>query len=112
MYKRRPSLLIVYAFLVTTSIGCAQQTAADEAGLVPDSIMTEVFIEFHLLEARTDLFNEDVIKLRDSIMIHHGIDTVAYERTMDYYANHPEIYMKVYSDALDKLSDERYLQDD
>ena len=110
MKRSRPTQLILFALLLTSCIGCAQQSSTTESGLVPDSIMAEIFIEFHLLEARTDLFNsEDVILLRDSIMQYHGIDTVSYERTMEYYANNPELYMEVYSSALDQLSDERYM---
>ena len=91
------------------SAGCTPSPSEEtDVGLVPDSIMAELFIEFHLMEARSDLFQEDVILFRDSVFRHYNVDTSAYEKTMQYYSDNPEVYMEVYSGALDRLSDERY----
>lgn len=90
------------------SPGCSPSPSEEASLLVPDSVMAEIFIEFHLMEARSDLFPEDVIHFRDSIFRQYNVDTLAYEQTMQYYSDHPDIYMEVYTNALDKLSDERY----
>ena len=88
--------------------GCAPSPSEELDVLVPDSVMAEIFIEFHLMEARSDLFQEDVIHFRDSIFRLYNVDTLAYEKTMQYYSDNPDLYMEVYTNALDQLSDERY----
>ncbi|MBX2819466.1 MAG: DUF4296 domain-containing protein [Rhodothermaceae bacterium] len=106
---RRSLLLFPLTLALIISAGCSPSPSDEETmGLVPDSIMAEIFIEFHLMEARSDLFQEDVILFRDSVFRHYDVDTSAYEKTMQYYSDNPEVYMEVYSGALDRLSDERY----
>ena len=101
-----PVMLFSFLFFV---MGCSPSPSVEQSlSLVPDSIMQEIFIEFHLMEARSDLFNEDVIHFRDSLFQRFNVDSIAYENTMQYYSDNPEVYMKVYSEALDKMSDERY----
>ncbi len=81
---------------------------APDAPPVPDSVMVEVFIELYLLQARVEVLHEDETARRDSILLHYGLDRQTFEAQMTYYAEHPEVYMDVHTEALDKLSSERY----
>ena len=90
--------------------GCEAPTSEPLVPLVSDSIMVEVIIEFHLLEARAELLQEDVLRRRDSVLLMYGVTSEDYEATMMYYSDNSEAYMQIYTDALDKLSDERYME--
>ena len=102
-----PSMLLVVCLITA---GCDVPTSDTDPPLVPDSIMAELFIEFHLLEARADVSQEDMDEaLNDSILMHYGVDEDAYKATIRYYTDNPTQYLDVYTDALDKLSDERFI---
>jgi hypothetical protein len=71
--------------------------------------MVQLFIEMHLTEARGEIFDDNLTATRDSIFRQYGVTPAAFESAMGYYAEHPDAYLEVYSKALDKLSDERFL---
>lgn len=88
---------------------CRDQAPTEALPPVADSTMIQVLIELHLAEARASILNTDQTSTRDSILLRYGVDRDAFEAAIDYYARNPDAYVKIYSEALDQLSDERYL---
>lgn len=74
---------------------------------VADSTMVNVLVELHLANARTELQSDLVPALRDSILADNGLDTLRFRTALDYYVEHPEDYLKIYSSVLDQLSAEQ-----
>ncbi len=74
---------------------------------VADSTMVEVLIELHLAAARLDLRKDLPPAEREAILARHGLDTLRYGQVMAYYAEHPQAYVDLYSQVLDRLSAER-----
>lgn len=91
---------------------CSDQNVTEIQPPVADSVMIQVLIELHLAEARVDLFKEDQTQHRDSILTKYNISEGEFEENMTYYRDNPTTFHKLYSEALDKLSDERYLPAD
>ncbi len=91
---------------------CSNQALEEIAPPLSDSLMVQIIMELHLAEAKVELFKEDQIDFRDSIFSHYGVSKADYEANMAYYRERPDEYHKVYSEALDKMSNERFLSSD
>ncbi len=100
-------LFLIASGLITS--GCADKVTGTSPAPVPDSVMIELLIEMHLTEARIEMHNEPMLETRDSIFVQYGITPATFEAAMDYYTENPEAYLKIYTEALDKISDERYM---
>ena len=99
-------LLLLFPVLIAS---CTGQAPTEAITPIPDSTMIQLLIELHLAEARAQTLQTDTASLRDSIFLFYDIEPDAFEAAMEYYTQHPENYLKIYSEALDKLSDERYM---
>lgn len=101
----------IFGFIVSASMmsGCADKVTGTSPTPVPDSVMIELLIEMHLVEARIEMHNEPMLEARDSIFMQYGITPAIFGEAMDYYTENPDAYLKIYTEALDKLSDERYM---
>ena len=91
---------------------CSNQNVTEIQPPVADSVMIQVLIELHLAEARVDLFHESQTQHRDSILTKYQITQAEFEENMAFYRENPVTFHKLYSEALDHLSDERYLPAD
>ena len=69
--------------------------------------MVDLLIEFHLVNARNEVSNDQPSHLRDSIFARYHVDSATFARAASYYANHPDEYAEVYSRVLDRLNVER-----
>ena len=96
-------------FLCLLLVSCSKQDDAGPRAPVADSTMIDVLIELHLAEARVEMLHKDQIAVKDSILRHYGLSREAFEANMAFYKAHPDAFHKLYSEALDKLSDERYM---
>ena len=72
-----------------------------------DSLMVEVLIDVHLAEARAAQTGEPRDSLRAAALAAYDLDTLAFNRALDYYARHPDAYTPLYNQALDRLLSER-----
>lgn len=106
----RPSLnrALLFSSMILLP-ACSGQTPTESAPAVADSTMIELIIELHLAEARSQVTETDLAAARDSIFLYYGIEHDAYAAAMDYYSRNPDEFVKIYAEALDRLSDERYL---
>lgn len=89
--------------------GCSPGMSDASSVPVPDSTMVELLIELHLAEARKDILGSDETAIRDSILLQYDVSPEAFETAVQYYTENPDAYLNIYTRALDKLSDERYL---
>ncbi len=103
--------LITSLILMCVFTSCSSIDSTEVLSPVADSVMVEVFIELHLAEARTDLFQETEISYRDSILAKYSMSTSDFNEVMTFYKEHPAAYHKVYSKALNQLSEERFMPD-
>ncbi len=81
--------------------GCGTE-ASSGLGL-PDSVLVEVIAEVHLADARADHTGQPQDSLRAAALAPFDLDTVAFQRMLDYYAEHPAVYAPLYGQALDLL---------
>ena len=104
----------MYKYLATGSLllvlpACSGQAPTEAGPSIADSTMIQLLIELHLVEARANIVQSDESTRRDSILLQYGVEREAFDAAMDYYAAHPSEFVSIYSEALDKLSDERYM---
>lgn len=65
--------------------------------------MVEVLTELHLTQARMEVQGNLLPATRDSIFNRYGIDEGDFEAAMAYYAEHPDVYLEVHGQLLDRL---------
>lgn len=68
-----------------------------------DSTFVDVLVDLHLAHARAGYTGEPSDSLRIAALERHGLDTLAFRRALAYYAAHPEAYLPLYDEALDRL---------
>ena len=100
---------IYLSFVCLMMASCSNQDVSSVLPPVADSVMVDVLIELHLAEARVEEFHEDQPTVKDSILTHYALSRETFESIMAFYKAHPDVYHKIYSEALDKMSDERFL---
>ena len=81
--------------------------ACDAAPPVPEDQLIEALAEAHLAEVRAARFGLDADSLRHEALAAHGLDTAAFNAATAYYADHPEAYVDLYQQAIDRMSAER-----
>lgn len=95
--------LVLYLGLVVLpacSLFSAEQPPVDEETL------TDVLVEFHMLDARADLGYEIPEHARDSILAHYQLSEERYEEALAYYAQHPDEYLVLYREVLETMNEE------
>lgn len=70
---------------------------------LPDSTFVDALVALHLADARADYTGEPADSLRADALARHGLDTLAFRRALQHYAAHPEAYLPLYDEALDRL---------
>jgi len=70
---------------------------------LPDSAFVNALVDLHLADARAGHTGEPAESLRAAALARHGLDTLALRRALEYYAAHPEAYLPLYDEALDRL---------
>ena len=101
-------LLSALCLLLTALTGCGTEHPA--APSLSDSLMVEVLAEVHLADARAAHTGESRDSLRAAALAPFDLDTTAFQRALDYYAEHPDAYAPLYARALDQLIRERRLE--
>jgi hypothetical protein len=96
-------LLCTILYLSLFFIGCSRHDPPP----IADSTMTDLLIEFHLVNARYEVSDSQPSHLSDSILARYGVDSATFARAASFYANNPDRYGEVYSRVLDRLNVER-----
>lgn len=94
--------------LLLALTGCGMDTPT--APNLSDSLMVSVLAEVHLADARAAHTGEPRDSLRVAALAPFDLDTLAFQRVLDYYAEHPDAYAPLYARALDLLIRERRLE--
>ncbi len=100
----------IFGTLGLFSASCDSGHVAEVKPAISDSVMIQVLIELHLAEARVQMFKEDSLSFRDSVLAQYSITVEDFDANMSYYHDHPDALHELYTRALDGLSDERYMQ--
>lgn len=87
---------------------CSNQDVNSFTPAVSDSVMIELMIDMHLAEAHAEILNQPIDGLQDSILSHYQLSREDFESNMAYYRENPDAFHKVYSEVLDKISEERF----
>ncbi len=103
-----PLSLPSFLSLFLTLTGCSAEHPA--APGLSDSLMVDVLAEVHLADARAAHTGESRDSLRAEALAPFGLDTLAFQQALDYYAEHPDTYAPLYARALDQLIRERRLE--
>ncbi len=74
---------------------------------VADSTLVEVLVELQLVSARSDLYRDVPPGTRDSVLVRHGLTKADFEAAMRYYSEHPETFVEIYTNVLDRINEER-----
>jgi hypothetical protein len=78
---------------------------AVETARVPDSVLVEVLVDLQLARATVELgLAEADDGLVDSVLEARGVQRGDFEQTLDFYADHPEDYLKVYNRVIEVLA--------
>lgn len=106
-FKSTVCALSTALLLILALPGCSPFTAEEPP--VADSTLVEVLIELHLAQGRAEV-EEDSLPpaVRDSILARHEIDEDRFHSAMNYYASHPEDYLELYNEVLNRLSAEQH----
>jgi hypothetical protein len=76
-----------------------------ETARVPDSVLVEVLVDLQLSRATVELgLSEPDDGLVDSVLEARGVQPGDFEQTLDFYADHPEDYLKVYNRVIEVLA--------
>ena len=81
--------------------GCSPGEPA--APVLPDSAFVDVLVDVHLADARASHTGAPADSLRAAALARHGLDTTAFRRALDHYAENPDAYAPLYDEALDRL---------
>lgn len=100
------SLAVALLFLATAT-GCSDEDGTE--GPVADSTMVQLFIDLHLLRARSTFRESQEIPdsmraVRDTIFARRGITQRELETMMNLYAGNPDRYQEMYTAVVDSLN--------
>ena len=70
--------------------------------LASDSVAVALFVDLHLANARQELGLRS--PARNSILAGYGLDSTGFAQVMDYYAHHPDRYVALYAEVVDRLN--------
>ncbi len=94
--------LLVAGLLLAGCGGTRSETAA------VDSTLVDVLLELHLLAARQTVVGDVTPALRDSVLVHYGLDSATVARRLLYYARDPEAFRRLYQQIQERLMLEQY----
>lgn len=103
LHRLPPYVCLLPAVLFLTA--CGTEHAADPG--LSDSLMVEVLAEVHLADARAAQTGQRRDSLRVAALATFDLDTLDFQRALDYYAAHPDALAPIYTRALDQLVRER-----
>lgn len=69
--------------------------------------MVEVLIELHLARARHSIQQDLPPSAHDAILAEYGLTEQQFRETMAFYADHPEVYIELYTKVMNGLAAER-----
>jgi hypothetical protein len=111
MKKMYRTFLVAIASAVVFVAACNPEKGQEEipAEIIPPDSMVQLLADIHIAESRLLLTGagQDA-RLPKSAYIHQvlqsrNIDTVAFNRSFEFYSNHPAIFEKVYEGVTEEI---------
>lgn len=93
-----------FVSLLILGVGCA--SSPEELGTtMADSLMIEIFVDIHLINARAELGYGNIQASLDSIIAHHGFSRFKYDQQIDFYVQHPDAYVAVLNKVTQRMTE-------
>lgn len=110
---------LFYATLILfLLVGCDKEQEVPE-GIIPPSRMTGILIDIYVSEAKVSAVRvsrdsaASLFKVfEQKIFEKHGVDSVTYQKSYEYYLNNLEKMEEVYGAVIDSLSLKERLEDE
>lgn len=103
-----------FFFLLVCVTGCASseiKRVNKPDGLIPETKMIQVLKDLTVMEAHVQQKYPSIqqnykvmIETGDAIFKKHGIDSLAFKESMDYYGSRQEKMQELYSKVLDQIN--------
>ncbi len=105
------SLKTTVLFLLASFFYACSPTDVPD-NLIPQEEMIEVLTETHLLEARVGRLSVNTydsarvafVYLHDELLEEHGVDSLIYAESYNYYGRNPKNFAEMYQKVEDKLT--------
>lgn len=94
--------------LLLTVFSSACMRGEDPGRATSDSLMAEIFVELHLLQARESLGLPPSGLTRDSVIVHYGLTPGEFKAQMRYYADHPSAFNALQNQITDRIGQESH----
>ena len=103
-------LLSSFLILVILSTACQEEPKVPQ-GTIPEPKMAEILTDIHLLEARigrlnlTSLDSSTIVteRLKGQIFKKYKTDSIAYNRSYQFYSTNPAFLERIYTNVVKKL---------
>ncbi len=74
-----------------------------------DSLMIEIMVDIHLINARAELgYGVDELSL-DTIITRHGLSRKEYDDQITFYTEHPDTYLAVLNKVMERIGQDARL---
>ena len=100
-------------------IGCGNQQKETPQDILSENIFVDLLKDIHLAEAKFELQKTKGIENAKNELAHnynaiyetHEITEDDFDKTLDYYAQHPEQLEKIYTHVLEQITKDRTILD-
>ena len=100
-------------------IGCGNQQKETPQDILSENIFIDLLKDIHLAEAKFELHKTKGMENAKNELAHnystiyktHEITPDDFDKTLDYYAQHPEKLEKIYTRVLEQLTKDRTILD-
>lgn len=89
--------------LLALSTSCASPKDEEFGMSLVDSLMIEVMVDIHLVNARAELGYGWKETSLDTIITRHGLSQKEYEDQIMFYTEHPDTYLAVLNKAMERM---------
>ncbi len=103
---------VVSRSLTLIVLGCMSSCspAPKELGTLPiDSLMIEIMVDIHLINARAELGYGDSELPLDTIIARHGLSRKDYDHRISFYTDHPDTYLAVLNKVTERIGQDARL---
>jgi hypothetical protein len=94
MYLR----FLFITFIIILLFACKRNKDLPKDILVPDKmkvVLYDLMLAEALQDAKPDLYPPGHTELRDQVLKSHGLNKKTFQKSLDYYRQHPQIYKQL-----------------
>jgi hypothetical protein len=97
----------IFVLIFSALVSCGESELKIPEGIIPRDSMIMLMSDIHLAEARlliggggVDMKN----KYLQNVLYRHGTDTARFNRSFNFYSDHPEYFTKMYDEVIVEIS--------